>query len=559
MSTNMTSEQASKKNAQEFRKQISTLHQAAIGVIQVRTKEPFRAIEAMRELAFGESMEFKLWTILQGWQTYNKDRPSDDPECDSVVDPLAALKAITGMGGTGTGFKEKGIYVMMHAHKMLTQHLGMIQCVKEYSKSFPVGQRRLILLTTFGYTLPEELQDDVVIIDFDPPSFAELKESFVRLIEGINPAKRPRFSSDEIDQIISNGAGMTQHEFENAVSRALVTKRALLPQLPVTDMSHLVGEVKTEVVKRSEVLELMEPDSIDNIGGLDELKDWIRKRARVFSQEARDFGVEPPKGIALIGPPGTGKTASAKAIASVLNLPLLKLDIGRVFQSLVGQSEQRVREATKMVDSMAPCVLMIDEADKAFQVGSGGDSGVGQRVLGTLLTWMQETKSPVFMVVTANRTENLPSEFLRRGRLDEIFNVTVPNEAERHEIIKIHLRKRKQNPAAIAEMAVAVERSNGYVSSEIEAAVKDALIEAYTTGVPVTGSLIKDQFEQMVPLSVAFKEQFDAMALWASNNARPASRDSSGKSPAPRVRQRVSGNQGASVLGNTVRATNLDS
>lgn len=893
MTRSMSEAQQRKRNAQEFRRTFTILHQAAIGVTQVRTKEPFRAIEALRDFAFADSMEFKLWTILQGWQTYDKQRPTDEPTADNLIEPLAALKAITGMGG-GEGFSDRGVYVMMHPHKPLAQHIGMVQCIKEYAKTFSSGYRRLVLLTPYTYTLPEELQDDVVILDFDPPSYAELKDIYDKLINDVPQARRPRYTEDEVDQIINNGAGMTKQEFENAVSRALVSRRAQLPNIPLAEFSGLVSEVKTEVVKRSEVLELMEPDDIRNIGGLDNLKAWITKRRSAFSQDARDFGVEPPKGIALIGPPGcqpagskvliadgtwknveevvegdvlmspqrdgtnipvpvvetlryenravyrvtttgrggersylcshnhilpmlvlnrpgphgerkrvtelaemsvddflsrgetfrqkarvfttpafdlpdadlpvhpyvlgallgdgnltellhrydaeegygnrlrffnadsaviarmeacgvvfssrrwdqghwaceiadgpvkdgmrrlglmgytsrdkfvpedymrgslnqrlellaglidtdgtfecfstksevlardvcdlihsiggvatyrartttcngrkfnsfrvsystaeheipctmdhkrrgprdidwknprntsfkveyvgedtvygftlgfgsqwyvtddwlvthnTGKTASGKAISSVLGIPMLKFDVGRVFQSLVGQSEERVRNALKLVDTMAPCVLLIDEVDKMFQVGSGGDSGVGQRVLGTMLTWMQETKSPVFLIVTANRTENLPSEFLRRGRLDEVFNVTVPNEVERLEIMKIHLRKRKQDPEAITGLEEAVERSNGYVSAEIEAAVKDAIIEAFTTNQPVTGALIAEQFQYMVPLSVAFKEQFDRMAEWAQNNARPASvapGEEVGKA-VPRVRQR---------------------
>lgn len=559
MTNNMTNDYAQKRNAQLFRRQMTVLYQAAIGVIQVRTNEPFRAIDALRDMAFADGMDFKTWTILRGWQTYDRARQADEPVCDNVTEPLSALKAITGLGSQDGGFPGKGIYVMMNPHKILTQHIAMIQCIKEYARNFPNGYRRLILVTPSGYVLPEELQGDVIIVDFDPPSFAELKENLTQLIQDTPEAKRPRYSNEQIEQIVNNGAGMTKQEFENAVSRAMVTKRELLPNIPIEDFTKIVGGVKTEVVKRSEVLELMEPDDIANIGGLDNLKDWIRKRARVFSQEARDFGVEPPKGIALIGPPGTGKTASGKAIASVLGIPMLKLDVGRIFQALVGQSEQRVREATKLVDTMAPCVLLIDEADKAFQVSSGGDSGVGQRVLGTLLTWMQETKSPVFMIVTANRTENLPSEFLRRGRLDEIFNVTVPNEEERLEIIKIHLRKRKQNPDAVPNLEKAVEDSAGYVSSELESAVKDALIEAYTQGVAVTGELIAQQLSYMVPLSEAFREQFDNMARWAENNARPASRKAGETSSQPRIRKRVSGATPSHMLASGPRATNLDS
>jgi SpoVK/Ycf46/Vps4 family AAA+-type ATPase len=540
----MSNAQAQKKNAQEFRRQVTVLHQAAIGVIQVRTKEPYRAIEALRDFAFADNLDFRMWTILQGWQTFDKTKPTDEPSVDNVVEPLTALKKITAMDlppgkqRSDNAFPERGIYVMMHPHKPLAQNIGMVQIIKEYAKTFSSNYRRLVLLTPFSYQLPEELQDDVIIVDFDPPSFAELKESLQRLLADIHDPKRPRYSDPELDKIVANGTGMTRFEFENAVSRALVSKRASLPAIPIDDMTKMVGDVKTEVVKRSEVLELMEPEPIANIGGLDNLKEWIGKRARVFSQAARDFGVEPPKGIALIGPPGTGKSASAKAIASVLSLPMLKFDVGRVFQSLVGQSEARVREALKMVDTMAPCVLLIDEADKAFQVGSGGDSGVGQRVLGAILTWMQETKAPVFTIVTANRVENLPSEFLRRGRLDEVFSVTTPNETERMEVIKIHLRKRKQDAAAITGLEEAVASSAGYVSAELEAAVKDALIEAFTGAQPITGALIAEQLQYMVPLSQAFSAQFQAMATWAEQNARPASRVE-GETSQPKVRRRT--------------------
>lgn len=544
-SHSMSNEQARVLNTQQFRKKFGILHQAAIGVVLIRTKEPFRAVDALRDFAFADNMEFKLWTILQGWQSYDKSRPTDDPTADpATTDPLAALKAITGMGG-GKAFAERGVFVMMNPHKPLSNHIGMVQCVKEYAKAFPSGHQRLVLVTPFGFTLPDELQDDVVILDFDVPSYAELRSIYAKLMDGVPSPKRPKYSDVEVDQIIANGAGMTHQEFENALSRALVSNRAALPDIPHEIFAGMVGEVKTEVVKRSEVLELMEPVDMADVGGLENLKHWIAMRVDCFGQEARDEGVDPPKGIALIGPPGTGKSLGAKAISSVMKIPLIKMDVGRLFNSLVGASESRAREATKMIDSMAPCVVMIDEVDKAFQANSGGgDSGVGTRVLGTLLTWMQETKAPVFLVVTANRTQNLPSEFLRRGRLDEIFNVTVPTEEERMAIIRIHLRKRKADPDAIEGLEKAVERSAGYVSAEIEAAVKDAKVISFSTKVPLTGQLIADQFDTMVPLSEAFKEDFERMEEWAAQNARPASLIS-GQAPgaarpgqAPKVRSR---------------------
>lgn len=542
MNKNLTAEQQRVRNAQDFRRNLAILSQAAIGVVLVRTREPFRAIETIRDFAFAEETDFKVWTISGGWATYDRRNPTQEPTLDNLIDPLAALKAVNGINGS-QGFNN-GVYVMMYPHKPLGQNIVMLQVLKEYCRIFSENRKRLVLVTPPGWELPQELEDDVVILDFDAPAYAELQESYTKLMNAVPQAKRPRFTDAHIDRILAAGAGMTAHEFENAVSRALITLRTRLPNVAIDEFADIVMKVKTEVVKRSEILEIMEADRIENIGGLENLKQWVLKRARCFGQEARDFGVEPPKGIALIGPPGTGKSASAKAIASVLGLPLIKFDVSRVFNSLVGQSEARVRAALKLVDSMAPCVLMIDEADKAFAGqaggGGGGDSGVGMRVLGAILTWMQETKSPVFMVVTANRTSGLPSEFLRRGRLDEIFSVTVPHQIERAEILKIHLRKRGQNPDTITGLDAAVERSEGYVPAEIEAAVKDAIIEAFTAGEPVTGALIAQQLEYMVPLSVAFAAQFEEMRTWAEQNARPASLPpEGGQEVRARARQRT--------------------
>jgi SpoVK/Ycf46/Vps4 family AAA+-type ATPase len=537
MSRNMTAAQSNLRNAESFRRQLGVLHQAAIGVVLCRTREPFRAIDTMREFAFAERLDFRMWTITRGWASYDRTNPEADPTTDGMMEPLSALQKI------GNDSEPNGIYAMMYPHKPLSANIAMLQLVKEYCRLFSETRKRLILITPHGFTLPQELEDDVVILDFDTPAYAEMRQSYDNLMQGVSDAKRPRFNEEQVDRILAAGAGMTAHEFENAVSRALVTLRGKLPNVAIDEFADIVMGVKVEVVKRSEVLEVMEADSIANIGGLENLKGWIRKRAHCFSQEARDAGVEAPKGIALIGPPGTGKSASAKAIASVLALPLIKFDVSRVFNSLVGQSEARVRSALKLLDGMAPAVVFLDEADKAFagqaSGGGGGDSGVGMRVLGAILTWMQETKAPVFMVVTANRTQNLPSEFLRRGRLDEVFSVTVPHEGERMDILRIHLRKRGRNPDEVEGLQEAVDRSAGYVPAELEAAVKDAIIESFTQKVPMTGALIAEQLSYMVPLSEAFKSDFEAMKLWAEQNARPASLPPGHEGELSRVRNRV--------------------
>lgn len=536
--SNLTNAQATVRNANTFTEQLNILNKSAVGVILCRTREPYRAVHQIRAFAWANNLAFKNWTMASGWETPKKAAPESAPEVDNVKDMVVALNKIGGFDGSN-GFDD-GFYTMMYPHfwlKSTGPNPMAVQVIKDYCRLFSEDRRRLVLVTPPEFTLPLELQEDVVILDFDAPSHAELSDTYTRLVTSFGD-KAPRFNPEAVNRILAAGAGMTQHEFETAVSRAVVTHAKELPNVSIDKIVSEVMRVKVEVVKRSEVLEVMSGTEISDVGGLENLKDWLRKRALCFSQDAREFGIEAPKGIALIGPPGTGKSLCAKATANLLGLPLIKFDVSRIFQSLVGQSEERVRSALKMLEAMAPCVVMLDEVDKAFQTGSGGDSGVSQRVLGLILTFLQENEKPIFWVASANRVDNLPSEFLRRGRLDEVFSVSIPDEAERMEVLRIHLRKRGKNPDEVGNLIAAARNSNGYVPAEIEAAVKDALIEAYTGEEEITGDLIAAQLANMKPLSEAFADQFNAMRQWAEQNARPASANRPAVS-APRTRARA--------------------
>lgn len=528
-SNKMSLAQATIRNDDEFTSQLAILHKAAVGVILCRTREPYRAIDCIRNFAAASSsksrLEFKTWTILHGWLTPDLNDPAKKPDADGTKDPVQALGKIGGISDNSEGFPN-GFYCMMYPHFWLkdkSPNVSIIQTVKDYSKMFSETKRRLVLVVPPEFTLPSELQDDVVVVDYETPSYAEMSTMYDRLMESFGD-KAPNFEQAEKDRILAAAAGMAKQEFDTALARALVASKDVLPNAPIEDIVAGVMAVKVEMVKRSEVLEVMPVTDMSQVGGLDNLKEWVTKRAPCFSQEARDFGIEPPKGIALIGPPGTGKSLCAKSIASLLGLPLIKFDVSRIFNSLVGESESRVRAALKMIDAMAPCVVMLDEVDKAFQIGSGGDSGVSQRVLGLILTHLQESPAAIFWVASANRVNNLPSEFLRRGRLDEVFSVSVPDASERLEILQIHLRKRGKDPDQIGDLEVAAEGSDGYVPAELEAAVKDAIIEAFHSKQEITGELIMAQLAEMKPLSEAFEEDFTAMQTWAEQNARPANK-----------------------------------
>lgn len=548
----LTEEQLTVRNTDQFISNFSELSNAGIGVTICRTREPMRAADAIREYAAAANREFRVWTVTHGWELYDNENPDAETQHDKTSEPIPALRKLT---DPEAGFAEDSISVMMYPHQFLAKSAMLQQQVKDYARLFVDDSRRLMLVVPPSFKAPEEIEEDVGFVDFDVPSYAERKDSYADLLsmlpdedaKGNKVDLEPKFSEAEIDQILTTASGMTALEFENAVSRALVKHRPTLPNADINDFVADIMEVKTEVVKRSEILEMMEPGKMSEIGGLEELKAWIATRAKCFTPEARAAGIETPKGIALIGPPGTGKSLGAKAVASELNIPALKLDIGRVFNSLVGESEARIRAALKMVDDMSPCVLMIDEADKAFAGqaggGHGGDSGVGMRVLGTILTWMQETESRVFMVVTANRVQNLPTEFLRRGRLDEVWSVTTPHEDERLDILRIHLRKRGTDPDTVEGLDEVAASTAGYVPSELEAAVKDARIAAFVNGEDLNGEHITAEIGHIKPISVAHAEDFRQMAEWAETHARPASRYTApslpaGETTAPRARQR---------------------
>jgi SpoVK/Ycf46/Vps4 family AAA+-type ATPase len=274
---------------------------------------------------------------------------------------------------------------------------------------------------------------------------------------------------------------------------------------------------------------------------MERLKEWLTLRADCYTEEAANFGIEPPKGLVLVGIPGSGKSLAAKASASCLGVPLLRLDMGRVFGKYMGESESRLRDTLRLVERMAPCVLFVDEVDKGLggiSGGEGGDGGTSKRVLGTYLTWLQELTAPVFNIVTANRVNGLPAELLRRGRFDQVFSVVYPNAAERREVLSIHLRKRGHDIDSLdgARVEEFISMSVNYSPAEIESAVKDALILAYSSAQSLTANHLIDAIRDIIPLYKSAESQIASILSWAEQNAVPVSRPPS-KSPPARVRQ----------------------
>ncbi len=341
---------------------------------------------------------------------------------------------------------------------------------------------------------------------------------------------RPRFDDEQTDIILANAAGMTKSAFDSAVSIAITdysNRHGNAEGLNLDTVLEQIRHYKTLMLRKTNVLELIEPIDIDQVGGLDILKDWLAIRKNSFKPEAIAFGITPLKGFLIVGPPGGGKSLIAKATCAALGLPGVRFDIGRIFNSYIGQSEQAMRNVLKIIDDLSPCVMFADEIDKGFSGMQGGnDSGTTSRVFGTFLTWMQERDQinrPVCIAMSANRVEHLPAELMRKGRINEIWGVGYPNPIERTEIVRIHVHKRGHKLTK-DEIAEVVDLTEALVGAEIESLIEDALNRDFDEGNDtLTVDSIKIERGNLKPQSVTFADQMKAMETWIAQNARPSS------------------------------------
>ncbi len=315
--------------------------------------------------------------------------------------------------------------------------------------------------------------------------------------------------------------GLTLEEAERVFFKAVIRDAKL-----AGEEVQYIREEKRQIVQKSGLLEYYEtPEDLGSVGGLELLKFWLKRRARAYEPAARDYGLPPPKGLLLLGVQGCGKSLAAKAVSGSWGFPLLRLDLSRIFGSLIGSSEENMRRALEMAESVSPAVLWVDEIEKTFSgIESSGmsDAGTTARVFGSFLTWLQDNTTPVFCVATANSIERLPPELLRKGRFDDIFFVDLPSTAERIEIARIHLAKRKRDPAKY-DLARLAAQSEGFSGAEIEQAIVSAMYDAFDSNHEVAQADILQAMQSAVPLSVTMREDIERVRQWAKDRARPAS------------------------------------
>lgn len=489
-----------------MKEELSILVQAQYPLIYLVTSEEERAEQAIATIAQTKPQRrVYVWTVTHGVVEYGQPRSVTQ---HNTVSPQPAIEWVIRQ-------REPGIYIFKDLHPLMAP--DVIRWLRDAIASFKDTHKTIVLMSPV-LEVPIELEKEVAVLDYALPDMAELNQVLSQQIEQ-NRMRRP--STETREKLLKAALGLTRDEAEKVYRKAQV----MAGKLTEAEVEIVLSE-KKQLIRRNGILEYIEEDeTIDSVGGLEELKHWLVQRSNAFTERAREYGLPQPKGMLILGVPGCGKSLIAKTTARLWGLPLMRLDMGRVYDgSMVGRSEANLRNALKTAESISPAILFIDEIDKAFagSAGSGdSDGGTSGRIFGSFLTWMQEKTSPVFVMATANRVERLPGEFLRKGRFDEIFFVDLPNNEERKEIFKIHLSKRRRDIARF-DLDQLVSICEGFSGAEIEQALVAAMYEAFAQDREFTQLDIIAAIKATLPLSKTMSEQVTALRDWARQRARPA-------------------------------------
>jgi len=497
-----------------FVAELDTLVRARYPLVWIVTSEEQRAEAIVAELAAAHGKDALRWSVAKGFRRLGAVRAGAPPLPESAREPLEALAAVEKLS-------HPSLVVLEDPHPFL-QDPVVVRTLRELGHALKASYTTVVLLSPV-LTLPPELEKEISVLDLPLPTYADLLQLLKEIVGVVrrNDRAKVELSRDDADALLKAAQGLTLSEAESAFAKAIAHDGRLSK-----DDVALVLEEKRQVIRKSGLLEYTPAEErLADVGGLASLKGWLDRRGAAFSEEARRFGLPEPKGLLLLGVQGCGKSLTAKAIAASWRFPLLRLDMGRIFSSFIGSSEENLRRAIRVAESVAPVVLWVDEIEKGLS-GAGGssvaDGGVGARVFGSLLTWLQEKTAPVFVVATANRIEQLPPELLRKGRFDEIFFIDLPAAAERREIFAIHVAKRRRDPAAF-DLAALAARAEGFSGAEIEQAIVSGLHEAFAGKVELSQAHLDRAVAESLPLSTTMREEIGRVREWARTRTRPAS------------------------------------
>lgn len=503
-----------------FEEKLANLINAGFPYVYIPSYEEERVLNAVNRVIDSRELvrnprKVMTWAQTDGIQCADSKGPDRSTQA-----PMAALEYI-GKYADPAVFILKDFHVYFGPDRQTRPDYSLIRKLRDILPNLKMNRKTVIFLSP-QLVIPHDMEKDLSVLEFCLPDAVEIERMLDDLTAGLQPSSI-RLTRDEKKQLVRAALGLTLQEAENAFCRAIVQTRGL-------DKSaiSIIYDEKNQVVRKTGVLEFVKSDlSIDDIGGLENLKKWLIKRNNTWQDRAKKYNLPAPKGVLITGVPGCGKSLTAKAMSTIWGLPLLKLDMGKIFGGIVGSSEENMRKAIATAEAVAPSILWVDEIEKGFSgTQSNGDSGTSARVFGTFLTWMQDKTAPVFVIATSNDISRLPPELLRKGRFDEIFFVDLPTQREREKIFQVHLKKRVDSSdvthwvssgADICEELASL--SEGFSGAEIEQAVIASLYDAFYADRGLTREDLIRSIRDTVPLSVTQREQLTTLRTWAEKRA----------------------------------------
>lgn len=505
----------------ELQISLANLFKARFPYVYIPTWEEERAVEFIESIAYDESLikhtrKVYLWSQTKGFvESVGKKA------VNNTTEPINALDFVEKCNDDAVFiFKDLHIYFGAHgrpaSYNVIRRMRDIITFLHESVK------RKNVVLISPELVIPHDMQKEISVFDFPLPNVDEVIEMLDKIITE-NNLDDSALEYEDKEKLAKAALGLTLQEAENAFSRAIVQNHGINK-----DAIKIIFDEKNQVIKKTGILEFVKSNlNLNDIGGLENLKSWLVKRNNSWLESAKKYNIPAPKGVLITGIPGCGKSLTAKAMSEIWQLPLLKLDMGKIFSGIVGSSEENMRRAIETAEAVAPSILWVDEIEKGLGgTERAGDSGTSIRILGTFLTWMQEKTEPVFVIATSNDISSLPPELLRKGRFDEIFFVDLPTESERAKIFEVHLNKRVAGSEAGKNVNITdgllgrlSAMSEGFSGAEIEQVVISALYEAFFHKRDLEVADLENAIKNTVPLSVTQKEQIKSLRDWANVRA----------------------------------------
>ena len=482
----------------KFNDELALFLKARYPIIYINTIEEDRV-----EYVIRKNIKTNLNRSIYSWDFVDGYTNNPNNEGFAKRNPLQALELVERLNA-----ETPALFLLKDFHRFLTD-LSISRKLRNISRILKLQPKTIIIIGS-DLTIPKELQDLITVVQFQLPLEEEISQELNRLISSLNI----QVDSQLFENLTRACQGLSLERIRRVLSKIIATYKTI----DKDSIAVLLSE-KKQIISQTEILEYSSVnEQIANLGGLENLKDWLKKRKTAFSLQAFNYGLPTPRGLLLIGIQGTGKSLTAKAIANDWQLPLLKLDVGKLFGGIVGESESRLRQMINVAETISPCILWIDEMDKAFSnTETRGDSGTSNRVLATFISWLSEKTKPVFVIATANNIDLLPIEIIRKGRFDEIFFLDLPEQEEREEIFKIHLQTFRPNSWQSFDYSQLAKASESFSGAEIRQSIIEGMYHAFYEKREFTTEDICMALKELIPLAHLESDQMIRLQQWASS------------------------------------------